>query len=62
MGRMAGWCLLTTTNALSEALLEFIKDPNRGKELVRNGKETVKEYSIGQIAKQYETLYEEIRK
>jgi glycosyltransferase involved in cell wall biosynthesis len=57
-----GWLVPAyNSSALSEALLEFIKDPSRGKEFVRNGKETVTEYSISQIAKQYETLYEKLR-
>jgi glycosyltransferase involved in cell wall biosynthesis len=47
---------------LANALIEFIKIPDLGAELVRNGKETVREYSIDHIARQYEALYESLKK
>jgi len=50
------------SEALAEALLEFIKSPSRRKEMAQNGKETVRKYTIDQIAQQYEALYEALIK
>ena len=56
-----GWLLPPhDSQTLAETLLAFIKTPRLGEDLIKNGKVTVQEYSIGYIAKQYESLYDDL--